>query len=291
MKKIRFIVNPKSGATKKDNFSKWISTSIDHNKFIVDVVFTKEPGHASQLAKEAVDEAFDIVVAVGGDGSVNETAQGLMNSSVALGIVPTGSGNGMARHLNIPMNFIKAVELINDHRIMSIDTMLVNEKFCIGTFGIGFDAHIAHLFAQAGTRGYSTYVKLVLTEFSKYKSVNFKIIADQMEIYISSFLLTFANSSQFGNNAVIAPFADVRDGLIDISIIRKFPFLTSFNLIYKMMNNKIHLSKYFDRFVASEIIILNDEIVKGHIDGDPIILEGNIKVKMNPLSLNVVVSK
>ncbi len=291
MKKIRFIINPKSGSTNKDSFSKWITASIDHSKFIVDIVFTNKPGHATHLAKEAADNKFDIVVAVGGDGSVNETAKALMNSSTALGIIPTGSGNGMARHLSIPMNFIKAVKLLNDHKIMPIDTLTVNGKFCIGTFGIGFDAHIAHLFAKAKTRGYSTYVKLILTEFSKYKSVNFKIIADQKEYDISSFLLTFANSSQFGNNAVIAPFANVHDGIMDISIVKKFPFLMSINLIYKMMNNSIHTSKYFDSLVAREILILNDKVIQGHIDGEPIILKGNIDLKMLPLSLNVVVAK
>ena len=289
--KIRFIVNPKSGASKKEKFVDLINSNIDTAKFQTEIIFTDAPGHATILAREAANNNYDMVIAVGGDGSVNETGIGLMGSQTALGIIPAGSGNGMARHLKIPIQFKKAVQLINTGKIELIDTLTVNNHFCIGTFGVGFDAHIAHLFANAGKRGYSTYVKLVLTEFSKFKSVKFKIFVDNQPHEISSFLLTFANSSQFGNNAVIAPFADVKDGIIDISILKKFPFLAAPQLIYQMMNNAIHQSKYFDRLNGTEIIIENESLLKAHIDGEPIILEGKIFITIQPLSLKVVVAK
>lgn len=288
--KIRFIINPKSGATKKKHFVDLINSNIDSAKFRSEIIFTNAPGHATTLAREAANNNYDMVIAVGGDGSVNETGIGLMGSQTALGIIPTGSGNGMARHLKIPIQFKKAVQLINNGKIEMIDTLTINDHFCIGTFGVGFDAHIAHLFANAGKRGYSTYVKLVLTEFSKFKSIKFKIFVDKKPHEISSFLLTFANSSQFGNNAVIAPFADVKDGIIDISIIKKFPFFAAPHIIYRMMNNAIHQSKYFDRLIGKEIIIENKSHLKVHIDGEPIILEGNISIKIKPLSLKVVVA-
>lgn len=290
MKKIRFIINPKSGATGKQHFVEWINATIDPSQYEHEIAFTQAPGHATDLAAEAAENGYEMVIAVGGDGSVNETGKGLLGSDTALGIIPTGSGNGMARHLGIPMDFKKAVSLINHSKVERIDTLSINNHFCIGTFGIGFDAHIAHLFANAGTRGYSTYVKLVLAEFSSFKPLNFKIFADKKEHQISCFLLTFANSSQFGNNAVIAPFADVKDGIIDISIVRKFPVIVAPHLIYRMMNNTIHQSKYFDRLNAKEIMVVNNGKLKGHIDGEPIELIGDINIKMNALSLNVIVS-
>ena len=291
MKKIRFIINPKSGTADKHQFVEWINSTIDKNIFDSEVIFTKAPGHATELAREAATAFYDIVVSVGGDGSANETGAGLVGTKTALGIIPTGSGNGMARHLKIPIDFKKSVLLLNSGKPELVDTLKINDRFCLGTFGIGFDAHIAHLFAKAGTRGYSTYVKLVLAEFSKFKPINFKIFADKKEYHISCFLLTFANSSQFGNNAVIAPFADVEDGIIDISIVRKFPVFAAPHLIYRMMNNTIHNSKFFDRLNAKEILVRNEGKINGHIDGEPVQLDGDIAIKMNPLSLNIIVSK
>lgn len=291
MKKIRFIINPKSGTADKHQFVEWINSTIDKNIFDSEVIFTKAPGHATELAREAAQAGYEIVVSVGGDGSANETGIGLVGTKTALGIIPTGSGNGMARHLKIPIDFKKSVALLNSGKPELVDTLKINERFCLGTFGIGFDAHIAHLFAKAGTRGYSTYVKLVLAEFSKFKPINFKIFADKKEYHISCFLLTFANSSQFGNNAVIAPFADVKDGIIDISIVRKFPVFAAPHLIYRMMNNTIHNSKFFDRLNAKEILVRNEGKINGHIDGEPVQLDGDIAIKMNPLSLNIIVSK
>lgn len=291
MKKIRFIINPKSGTADKHQFVEWINSTIDKNIFDSEVIFTKAPGHATELAREAANAGYEIVVSVGGDGSANETGAGLVGTKTALGIIPTGSGNGMARHLKIPIDFKKSVALLNSGKPELVDTLKINERFCLGTFGIGFDAHIAHLFAKAGTRGYSTYVKLVLAEFSKFKPINFKIFADKKEYHISCFLLTFANSSQFGNNAVIAPFADVKDGIIDISIVRKFPVFAAPHLIYRMMNNTIHNSKFFDRLNAKEILVRNEGKINGHIDGEPVQLDGDIAIKMNPLSLNIIVSK
>ena len=291
MKKIRFIINPKSGTANKENFVNWIDSIIDKTIFESEIVFTKAPGHATDLAREAATSGYKIVVSVGGDGSANEVGKGLVGTKTALAIIPTGSGNGMARHMKIPVDFKKSVELINTGRPELVDSLMINDRFCLGTFGIGFDAHIAHLFSTAGTRGYSTYVKLVLAEFSKFKPIFFKIFADKKEYHINSFLLTFANSSQFGNNAVIAPFADVQDGIIDISIVRKFPVYVAPHLIYRMMNNTIHNSKFFDRLRAKEITVRNEGILKGHIDGEPVVMEGDIAIKMNPLSLNIIVSK
>jgi len=289
MKKIRFIINPKSGTGRKNNLHGLIKEFIDSEKFDVEICFTNAPGHATVLAKEAVEKLYDIVVAVGGDGSVNETAKALTGSPTALGIIPTGSGNGMARHLGIPVNPGKSLKLYGNFKVDTIDTLMVNDHFCIGTIGVGFDAHVAHLFAHAAKRGYSTYVKLVLTEFSTYKDQRFSIIVDGKSYEKDCFLLTFANSSQFGNNAMIAPNADVKDGIIDISMIRKFPAYMAPSLIYRLMNNSINHSKYFDSLRGEKIMIKNSSCIKGHIDGEPVEFNSDIQISVNRLSLKVII--
>ncbi len=289
-KKVRFIINPNSGSGTKKHFTEWIKEYADEDKFTLEICLTKSPGHATELSKEAASLSYFAVVAVGGDGSVNETAKGLIGSETALGIVPTGSGNGMARHLKIPVDFQKSVKLLNTAVIERIDTISVNRHFCIGTFGIGFDAHIAHLFAKAGTRGYSTYVKLVLGEFYNYPSHQYNLIVDGKNIFKESFLLTFANSSQFGNNAIIAPFADVKDGKIDIAVVKKFNAIFAPHLIYRMMNNQLQGSRFFETMQAQEILVQNKSLLKGHIDGEPVEFEGDVKVSINPLSINVLIA-
>ncbi len=289
MKKIRFIINPRSGTGRKSELPGLIDSSIDKQIFDVEVCFTNAPGHASVLAREAAEKKYDIVVAVGGDGSVNETAKSLVNTGTALGIIPTGSGNGMARHLGISVNPDKSIRVFNNYQVDTIDTLYVNEHFCIGTIGIGFDAHVAHLFSKAAKRGYSTYVKLVLTEFSSYKDQHFSIIADGKQYEKDCFLLTFANSSQFGNNAMIAPNADVKDGIIDISMIRKFPAYTAPSLIYRLMKNTINHSKYFSSLRAEKITVLNNSEIKGHIDGEPVLFASDIEIGVKRLSLKVVI--
>lgn len=283
--KICFIINPKSGAKGKENFVRDIERFMDRSRHDLQIRFTEGPRHATALAKEYSDKGFDLVVSVGGDGSANETGAGLVNTSTAMGIIPAGSGNGMARHLGIPMNFQKAVELINDCTIRKIDTLTANGHFCIGTIGVGFDAHIAHLFSKAGTRGYSTYVKLVLREFASYKPIHFILHIDGKVTEESCFLLTFANSSQFGNNAVIAPFADEQDGVIDVSIMRKFPLYSAPHLIYRLMHNSIYRSKFYSTFRGKDILVKNTGKMIGHIDGEPVEFSGDLHIQIQPLSL------
>jgi YegS/Rv2252/BmrU family lipid kinase len=287
-KKIRFIINPKSGARNKKHFSDWILQHTDRDLFEPEICFTEAPGHAAILSREAAENNYVMVVAVGGDGSVNETAQGLYGTGTSLGIIPTGSGNGLARHLRIPMDFVKAVQSLNHSIPFSMDSLRINDKLCLGTFGIGFDAHIAHLFAGAAKRGYSTYVKLVLKEFYKYPTYQYNMVVDGKSVVKEAFLLTFANSSQFGNNAVIAPFANVTDGKIDLVMVKKFPAIKAPQLIYRMMNNILFRSRYFESQHVTHAVVINSNSLKGHIDGEPVSFSGNIEIRMVPGSVNIL---
>ena len=298
MRKICYIINPKSGVKGKANIPSLIKQLTDRSAIEFEICYTKAPKHAIELSRRAAQQGADTVVAVGGDGSVNEVARGITGSSSALGIIPTGSGNGMARHLKIPLNVSEAIHVINIGRKELIDTLNINDssnegvknnEFCVGTVGIGFDAHIAHLFSKAGKRGYLTYVKLVLTEFYKYKPKIHELVINGKTVSKECFLLTFANSSQFGNNAVIAPFANVKDGILDISIMKKFPFLFAPALIWRLMNNTIHKSRFFELMRGQEVFVRNNGILNGHIDGEPVTFNGDLLVKIIPESLNVIV--
>lgn len=285
--KISFIINPHSGVSRKNNLPELIERLVDKDQWEASIKFTEAPGHATILAKEASEENTKVIVAVGGDGSVNETGAGVLGSESTLGIVPCGSGNGMARHLLIPVHLEKSIQLFNSGKSEKIDSILINNRFCIGTFGTGFDAHIAHLFSKSAKRGYSTYVKLVLSEFYKYQPVRLQLEIENQKQYSEHFMLTFANSSQFGNNAVIAPHADVQDGKLDITMMNRFPALVAPALIWRLMNNSLHQSKYFTGQQTDHVKIHDCKNMLAHIDGEPVTFNGDIDIKIQPKSINV----
>ncbi|MFM9026434.1 MAG: diacylglycerol/lipid kinase family protein [Bacteroidota bacterium] len=288
-KSIRFIINPRSGTSEKKELPELIRSVIDRDRFDTDIRFTERAGHAALLAEESVSSGTDIVAVAGGDGSVNEVTGPLLHSKSALAILPFGSGNGLARHLSIPLETKRALELINSGEGKMIDAFIAGSHVGIGTFGLGFDAHVAHLFAQSKTRGYSTYVKLVLGEFIRYKPISLHITLKGESKTVSPFLFTVANSSQFGNNAVIAPGADISDGLLDIATVNPFPIYAAPGLIYRLISNKLQFSGYYSRYLADEISFSNYETIKAHIDGEPVEIQGDFSVKIIPGSIRIIV--
>ncbi|RLD70930.1 MAG: diacylglycerol kinase family lipid kinase, partial [Bacteroidetes bacterium] len=204
-KKILYIINPISGIKKHNNIEQIINNETDISRFELSVKYTEYQGHGKELAIWAVNSKFDIIVAVGGDGTINEISSALINTDIIFGIIPKGSGNGLARFLNIPMNKRKAVQLINKMSILKVDTVQLNDFYYVNMAGVGFDAHIAHLFASYGKRGFKSYIELIFKQFKSYKSLNYNLIIDGKPIEKKAFLISFANSSQFGNEAHIAP--------------------------------------------------------------------------------------
>ncbi|MBN1251939.1 MAG: YegS/Rv2252/BmrU family lipid kinase, partial [Bacteroidales bacterium] len=246
MKKVLFIINPIAGSEKNiQNLEKLIKKNIDKNKFELIIEYTKYALHATEIAKQAVENKIEIVVAVGGDGTVNEISKSLNNTDTSLAIIPKGSGNGLARSLGISMNTKKAVKLINSFNISEIDTIKINDSAFVNVAGIGFDAHISHLFADFGKRGFFSYLKLVFKEFFSYKSAEYFVKTENQELKVNAFLISLANSSQFGNEAHIAPLAKVNDGLIDICILEKFPIWKAFFIGIMLYNKQLHKCKYY----------------------------------------------
>ena len=221
-KRIVFIVNPISGAQQKEVVLAQIVRAIDTTKYDYEIIKTAYAGHATQIAERAVSDGVDIVCAVGGDGTVNETAKALLHTNTALAIIPCGSGNGLARHLHIPIDPIRAAELIDEGRVQDIDYGMVDGKpfFCV--CGVGFDAYISMKFADAGKRGAISYVENVLKSL-KYSPREYELEihngGEVRKVAYKAFLISCANASQYGNNAYIAPQASVRDGVMDVTVI------------------------------------------------------------------------
>ena len=222
MKSVTFIVNPLSGTHKKGEIPDIISQALDKTKFDYKVLFTEYAGHAAELTRNAVKGYTDIVVAVGGDGTVNEVARSLVHTSTALGIIPCGSGNGLARHLCIPMDIRKAIAIINQCKIDLLDYGVINDLPFFCTCGMGFDAFISLKFAGAGKRGPITYVENVLKEGLKYQPETYIVQDETGTKQYKAFLIACANASQYGNNAFIAPQASMTDGLMDVIIMEPF---------------------------------------------------------------------
>jgi diacylglycerol kinase (ATP) len=287
-KKVFFIINKFSGGGYLPEVEGRIITRCGALNLECTIEFTKERGHAKELAREAVSRHFDVVFAVGGDGTVNEVAQGLIHTKVAMGILPKGSGNGLARHLGIPLKLNHALNLLESSRQENIDTIWVNDQLSVNVSGIGFDAHIAGLFGKHGKRGLANYAKLSLREYSAFEEFQAEVILDGNKINRDVFMLSIANSAQFGNNAKIAPYASVCDGWIDVCFLKKVPFISLAGFTQKMFSGKINQSKYMEIIQAKKLAIHFANPVAYHLDGEPMNPERDFSVGILTKSLNVL---
>lgn len=289
-KRIVFIINPISGGKRKVDLPKTIQTEIDKIKFDVNIRFTERAGHAGEISKQAVDDGIDIIVAVGGDGTINEVACQMINTKSILGIIPQGSGNGLARHLGISRSIRKALGLINSAHTMKIDTASINGTPFISIAGVGFDALVADLFASSKKRGFFNYLKIITEKYASYRPKKYSITIDTGKtITTDALFLSFANSNQFGYNTAIAPNAQLNDGKLDLCIVKK-PFLLEIPLIANLMILKaIHLSPHVEIIPTSEIFVKQSKNRKVNIDGEAVKLGEELNIKVNPLSLNVII--
>lgn len=289
-KRITFIVNPISGTHNKDNIPQLIKQKLDHSQFDAQVVFTEYAGHASQITKQCVENGTDICVAVGGDGTVNEVARSLVHTNTALAIIPCGSGNGLARHLCLPMDIKKSIDIINKAQIESFDYGIINNLPFFCTCGMGFDAFISLKFAEAGKRGPVTYVENVLKEGLKYKPETYIVDDETGTHHYKAFLIACANAAQYGNNAYIAPGASMQDGMMDVIIMEPFDVIDAPKIAMDLFAKTLSSNSRIKTFKASRINIHRATPGAIHYDGDPIMTDADVEVKMQPKGLRVVVN-
>ena len=292
MKRILFIINPISGVGRQKLIEKQTAKILDATKCSYDFVYTQRPRHAEELARNNASD-YDIIVGVGGDGTINEIASGLKGSHCQLAIIPTGSGNGLARCLGIPLKISKAIKVIERGIPKKIDTLLCNTICFVNVGGIGFDAEIGHLFADSEKRGFFTYIKITLSEVLTFSPRVYKLAFDGQTKDVEALLISFANSNQWGNDVKIAPQAKLDDGLIDICILKKFPLILSPLIGLRLLFGTITKSRYYESFSVSKLTISEDSpCVKFHLDGEPMIAEGNVlDIEVVPKSLSVIVPK
>lgn len=294
MKNIAFIINPIAGTLNKKKLPKLISQTLDKSQWLENIVFTEYAGHATELSHQFAQMGFDAVVAVGGDGTVNEVARGLRDTKTALGILPMGSGNGFARHLNIPMRVNRALEMLNHSEAIATDYGLANDRLFVTTCGTGFDAMIAEQFAAAGKRGFTTYVQKIVSDLVSYKPQHYHIVANdgtKLNIDTTAFLITFANANQWGNEAYIAPHASIQDGKMDICIMSGKAIFAAPSLALGLFTKMIDKSLFMDGAQAKDITLYRDEQAPFHIDGDPVEMEKDIRIRIVEDGLRVLVEK
>ena len=285
---ITFIINPISGTHSKEEMPRLINETLDSERYAYDIRLTEHAGHASEIARECVAEQRDIVVAVGGDGTVNEVARSLTHSQTALGIIPCGSGNGLARHLCLPMEAKKAISIINQGNVELFDYGVINGIPFFCTCGMGFDAFISLKFAEAGKRGPITYVENVLKEGLKYRPETYEVIDDAGTTRYKAFLIACANASQYGNNAYIAPGATMKDGEMDVIIMEPFDALEAPQIAADLFMKTLGNNSKIKTFRSKELHIRRKEAGAIHYDGDPIMTDKEIDVHIEHLGLRIV---
>jgi YegS/Rv2252/BmrU family lipid kinase len=285
--KALFIINPISGGKNKDNVPELIEKNLDSNLFEHTIVFTSHAFHGHKLAKNGVGQ-YDYIIAVGGDGTVNEIASAVAGTNTIFGIIPFGSGNGLARFLDLPMGTEEAIRALNKQHVATIDGARLNRLWFFNMAGMGFDAQIAQVFSLDKKRGFGAYIKSSFKEVINYKSETYQITIDGMHYERKAFMLSFANSSQYGNNAHVSPLASVQDGLLDVCIIKPFPLYKFIGLALRMFNKTAHKSKYVEIIRGKHVLINRPGEGPVHLDGEPHIMGADAEINVVPGALRIV---
>jgi len=286
-KRIRFIINPISGGVKKAKVPQMIEKYLNHELFDYDIAITQYKKHAQSIAKESAAEGVDIVCAVGGDGSVHEVGTALVGTKCHLAIIPTGSGNGLARHLKIPLKTPQAIQNINQLYSCCMDTGLANDKPFLGVGGYGFDAFIAKRFDEYHIRGFWGYAQLVYEEYFSYNPPKMKITLKDEVVKGNYLLCSIANSSEFGNGFCISPASTVIDGKMELVLLKRFAWWRTLGVLGRFFFKRIEGSRFI-RIVSFEKarIVLEDPLA--HYDGEPFEVRKEINIEVVPKSLWVL---
>lgn len=287
-KKILFVINPISGGKKKTVFNKTVLEVLDLEKFHPTFQLTTGPNHAYEIGLQAVAEKYDAVVAVGGDGTINELGAALMGTGVPMGIIPEGSGNGLALYLGIPINETAALRRINRFDVQAVDAGIINDRPFFNVAGLGFDASVSDRFANDTQRGPIGYLRSVINVLANYKPSKYTLRIDGETLEREAFMISVANSPQFGNNAYIAPHASVNDGILDVCIVKKFPLYFLPMMVFHLFNRSVDQSEYVEIIPGKEIFIERKDSGPVHVDGEPLSMEGNLSVSVKPNSLKII---
>jgi YegS/Rv2252/BmrU family lipid kinase len=284
--KTLFLINSRSGSNRQRDSAAIIAKTCEWDHEVAACGTIED---LDDVIRDAADHCVKAVFAVGGDGTIHEVAKRLIGTDIALGVVPTGSGNGFARHLGLPMNFRKAIRACRGLRVEIIDTATVNGTPFINMMGIGFDAWIADAFARAGTRGLATYMRVGLRGFAKYAAQEYEVMVDGSITRHRAFVVAVANASQYGNNARIAPLASMQDGILDVTLIEHAPLFRLPMVAAQLFAGNLHHARGVTTLRGRNIIIRRSAAGAAHLDGEPVTLQELVSVDIVPRSLRVIV--
>lgn len=288
-RQIVFIVNPKAGTNIQRHIRQSVDRHLDHRMFTYGIWHTEHAGHAAELTKKACEEGYDIVVAVGGDGSINEVASVLMHTETVLGIIPAGSGNGLAMHLGYGRDLDNAVRKLNTARVQTIDCGKLNGRPFINLAGIGFDGFVAKQMKGSNWRGFLPYflhsVKAGLT-FTPHTCT---IETEDRTVTEKCFVVTVANGPMYGYNFQIAPDARLDDGLFSVVIFRDVPRWQYFAALPASLNGKLYEAGFVEHFTARRVKISCEDRAFVHVDGESIEVAGDLEFEIIPKALRVLV--
>jgi len=285
-----FIINPFSGHKKRQ---KQVVELLKHNPpDSYKIEYTHHAGHAIEIAKEAARKGVAFITAIGGDGTVNEVASGLVGSSSALGIIPTGSGNGFARSLGIPLNLKSAINVLFDEKTKKVDVGVVNDLYFFTTAGVGFDAVISEFFQQNHLRGFLPYFYYGLRTFFKYPYPPYRVIFNNEKFDICPLIITIANGREFGNGAIIAPMARYDDGYLELCILGRLNFIGGLSALAAMFSGRLEKKKFYTHRSGTNFSIAsNEEPIHFHTDGEPHQSNGPLHISVMPRALSVLIKE
>lgn len=285
---IQAIINPISGVGSKRKIPNMLRKICEARGHALNISFTRYPGHASELTRQAVEAKVDLIVAVGGDGTVNEVARSMIHTDVTLGIIPKGSGNGLARDLHIPMEVWRALEVLKGRHTSIIDCCRANGRPFFCTCGVGFDAAVSQKFAQQKRRGSLTYLRNTIEEYLSYEPEPYELLIDNQTIKEKAFLVACANATQYGNNAFIAPQANISDGKMDVTILAPFTPLDIPPLAIQLFTKQIDRNSKIKTMKARQVSIIRQRPGVMHLDGEPVMADSRIDIEIEPNALRVL---
>ena len=288
-RRIVFIVNPKAGTNMQKHFRDSVDQHLNHKKFEYGIWETEQEGHAAVLAEKAIAEGYEIVVAVGGDGSINEVASSLVGKEAILGIIPAGSGNGLAMHLGYGRDIDEAIKKLNTAEVRTIDCGTMNGRPFINIAGVGFDGLVSNLMKGSHWRGFLPYFLKSVEAGLSYTPRECRIELDDKVLNFKCFAISIANGPMYGYNFQIAPDARIDDGLFEVVILKDAPLWQYFAAVPSMLNSKIYDAEFVEHYASRRVIISAEGENHVHLDGEGMVVEGDLLFEMKPAALNVLV--
>jgi YegS/Rv2252/BmrU family lipid kinase len=289
-KRILFIINPVAGVKRKDKIPALINAHLDHDRFDYEVVYTENRGHATEIAAEAAKNNFDVVAVAGGDGSVNEVATGLMGTSTCLAIIPSGSGNGLARHLGYSIDIKSTLAIINAYKVRKMDVCKINDEYFFSLIGIGFDAFVAKVFSREETRGFMTYAWSAIKSLGSFESFDYTLQSKEKNMSGKAFMINVCNSNQYGYNVKVAPDANLSDGLMDVIIVDDIPKWKVPFAVMQVFTQTHKVNRHFKSFKTSALQINSPNYSYLQIDGETVHKDKDFTITILPQQLNVLIN-